>query len=42
MDVDDHPTLNEAIDKIYSVNEKNIDDSELIHIVSNENFEIWY
>ncbi len=42
MDVDDHPTLNEAIDKIYSVNKANIDDSELIHIVSNENFEIWY
>jgi len=41
MDVDDHPTLNEAIDKIYSVNETTID-SELIHIVSNENFEVWY
>ena len=41
MDVDDHPTLNEAINKIYSVNETTID-SELIHIVSNENFEIWY
>ena len=41
MDVDDHPTLNDAIDKIHSVNETNID-SELIHIVSNENFEVWY
>lgn len=41
MDVDDHSTLNEAIDKIHSVNSTSID-SELIHIVSNENFEVWY
>ncbi len=44
MDVDDHDTLNKAINKIHSVNrdKKDIADSKLIHIVSNENFEVWY
>ena len=41
MDVDEHPSLKPAVDKINSVN-RTSPESELIHIISNECFEVWY
>jgi hypothetical protein len=41
MDVDNHGTLSKAVEEIVRVN-KITPESELIHIISNECFELWY
>ncbi|MDM8519464.1 RloB family protein [Anaerolineales bacterium HSG6] len=41
MDVDEHESLSRAIARIHTEN-RNTTNSELIHIISNECFELWY